>query len=57
MCANSDIMSFAETDGGMHDEWVTGVEAAGNVGLGDVREEFFVRTLKSLSVQRSSGEL
>ena len=48
MRANSDIMGFAEADDGLHDEWVAGVEAAGNIGLGDVGEEFFVWTLRNV---------
>ena len=46
MGANSNFMCFAEADGGLHDKWVAGVEAAGNIGLGDVGEKLFVRTLK-----------
>ena len=57
MCADSDVMRFAAADGGLHDEWVARVEAAGNVGLGDVREEFFVWTLKSLSAHRSCANI
>lgn len=45
MGADEDVTGFAGADGGGHDDGVAGVEAAGDVGDVDEREEVIVGAL------------
>lgn len=50
MRASFDVVRFAEADGLLHDEGVAGVEAAGDIGVVDKRDEVFIGAAGEVAV-------